>query len=210
MQTRAVFEAAYSLKKEGIKAVPEIMIPIVMSALEIKTIRNGKKIEGKSITGIKDIEKEVREEYKSDRIEYRVGTMIELPAAALQADKIARYAEFFSFGTNDLTQTTNGLSRDDFNSFFSDYNEFDLIEENPFKVLGDQVKELIQLAAERGRLTRPDLHLGLCGEHGAEPTNIPFVKEAGLDYVSCSPYGIPIAKLAIAQLNLKESAGKSG
>jgi pyruvate,orthophosphate dikinase len=210
MQTRAIFEAAYSLKKEGIKVVPEIMIPIVMSALEIKTIRNGKKIEGKSITGIKDIEKEVREEYKSDKIEYRVGTMIELPAAALQADKIARYAEFFSFGTNDLTQTTNGLSRDDFNSFFSDYNEFDLIEENPFKVLGDQVKELIQLAAERGRLTRPDINMGLCGEHGAEPTNIPFVKQAGLNYVSCSPYGIPIAKLAIAQLNLKETAGKSG
>ena len=207
MQTRAIFEAAYSLKKEGIEAVPEIMIPIVMSAIEIKTIRNGKKIEGKSITGIKEIEKEVREEYKCDPIEYRVGTMIELPAAALQADKIARYAEFFSFGTNDLTQTTNGLSRDDFNSFFSDYNEFDLLEENPFKVLGDQVKELIQLAAERGRLTRPDLTLGLCGEHGAEPANIPFVKEAGLNYVSCSPYGIPIAKLAIAQLNLKSLPG---
>jgi pyruvate, orthophosphate dikinase len=207
MQTRAIFEAAYSLKKEGIEAVPEIMIPIVMSAIEIKTIRNGKKIEGKSITGIKEIEKEVREEYKCDPIEYRVGTMIELPAAALQADKIARYAEFFSFGTNDLTQTTNGLSRDDFNSFFSDYNEFDLLEENPFKVLGDQVKELIQLAAERGRLTRPDITLGLCGEHGAEPANIPFVKEAGLNYVSCSPYGIPIAKLAIAQLNVKGLPG---
>ena len=207
MQTRAIFEAAYSLKKEGIEAVPEIMIPIVMSAIEIKTIRNGKKIEGKSITGIKEIEKEVREEYKCDPIEYRVGTMIELPAAALQADKIARYAEFFSFGTNDLTQTTNGLSRDDFNSFFSDYNEFDLLEENPFKVLGDQVKELIQLAAERGRLTRPDLTLGLCGEHGAEPANIPFAKEAGLNYVSCSPYGIPIAKLAIAQLNVKGLPG---
>ena len=207
MQTRAIFEAAYSLKKEGIEAVPEIMIPIVMSAIEIKTIRNGKKIEGKSITGIKEIEKEVREEYKCDPIEYRVGTMIELPAAALQADKIARYAEFFSFGTNDLTQTTNGLSRDDFNSFFSDYNEFDLLEENPFKVLGDQVKELIQLAAERGRLTRPDITLGLCGEHGAEPANIPFVKEAGLNYVSCSPYGIPIAKLAIAQLNVKGMQG---
>jgi pyruvate,orthophosphate dikinase len=206
MQTRAIFEAAYSLKKEGIKVAPEIMIPIVMSANEIKTIRSGKKIEGKSIVGIKDIEKEVREDYKSDPIEYRVGTMIELPAAALQADKIARYAEFFSFGTNDLTQTTNGLSRDDFNTFFSDYNEFDLLEENPFKVLGDQVKELIQLAAERGRLTRPDINMGLCGEHGAEPANIPFVKEAGLNYVSCSPYGIPIAKLSIAQLNLKEKA----
>jgi len=208
MQTRAIFEAAYSLKKEGIEAKPEIMIPVVMSANEIKTIRNGKKIEGSSITGIIDIEKEVRQSFGCEPLEYKVGTMIELPAAALQADKIARYAEFFSFGTNDLTQTTNGISRDDFNSFFSDYNEFDLLEENPFKVLGDQVKELIKLAAERGRLTRPDIVMGLCGEHGAEPVNIPFVRECGLNYVSCSPYGIPIAKLAIAQLMIKEKEQK--
>jgi len=203
MQTRAIFEAAYSLKKEGVEVKPEIMIPIVMSAIELKTIRNGKKIEGAAITGIKDIEKEVRESFKTDPVEYKVGTMIELPAAALSADKIAQYADFFSFGTNDLTQTTNGISRDDFNSFFSDYNEFDLLEQNPFKVLGEQVKELILLAAERGRLTRPDIILGLCGEHGAEPDNIPFVRSAGLNYVSCSPYGIPIAKLAIAQYNLQ-------
>ncbi len=202
MQTRAIFEAAYSLKKEGLEVKPEIMIPLVMSENEIKTIRKGKKIEGAAITGIIDIEKEVRKNFKSDPISYKVGTMIELPAAALQADKIARYAEFFSFGTNDLTQTTNGLSRDDFNNFFSDYNEFDLLERNPFKYLGEQVKELISLAAERGRLTRPDIVMGLCGEHGAEPENIPFVREIGLNYVSCSPYGIPIAKLAIAQLNL--------
>jgi pyruvate,orthophosphate dikinase len=172
-----------------------------MSAIEMKTIRNGKRIEGKAIMGIRDIEREVREKFKTDPIDYRVGTMIELPAAALQADRIARYAEFFSFGTNDLTQTTNGLSRDDFNNFFSDYNEFDILENNPFKILGEQVKELIMLASERGRLTRPDIKLGLCGEHGAEPTNIPFAMEAGLNYVSCSPYGIPIAKLAIAQEN---------
>lgn len=204
MQTRAIFEAAYSLKKEGIDVKPEIMIPIVMNTNEIKTMRNGKRIEGKAIVGICDIEKEVRESFGCEPIEYRVGTMIELPAAALQADKIARYADFFSFGTNDLTQTTNGLSRDDFNNFFSDYNEFDLLENNPFQILGEQVKELISLAAERGRLTRPDIIMGLCGEHGAEPANIPFAKDIGLNYVSCSPYGIPIAKLAIAQLNLQE------
>ena len=206
MQTRAIFEAAYSLKKEGLEVKPEIMIPLVMSENEIKTIRKGKKIEGAAITGIIDIENEVRKNFKSDPISYKVGTMIELPAAALQADKIARYAEFFSFGTNDLTQTTNGLSRDDFNNFFSDYNEFDLLERNPFKYLGEQVKELISLAAERGRLTRPDIIMGLCGEHGAEPENIPFVREIGLNYVSCSPYGIPIAKLAIAQLNLADKS----
>jgi len=204
MQVRAIFEAAYKLKKEGVDARPEIMIPIVMTANEIKTVRYGKRIEGKSITGVRELEMGVRDKYKTDPIEYKVGTMIELPAAALQADKIARYAEFFSFGTNDLTQTTNGLSRDDFNNFFSDYNEFDLLEENPFKVLGEQVKEMIAIAADRGRLTRPDLVMGLCGEHGAEPENIAFVREAGLNYTSCSPFGIPIAKLAVAQMNLSE------
>ena len=202
MQVRAIFEAAYKLKKEGVEAVPEIMVPLVMSANEIKTIRNGKHIEGKQITGIREIEQDVREQFGLDPVHYRVGTMIELPAAALQADRIARYADFFSFGTIDLTQTTNGVSRDDFNNFFSDYNEFDLLEANPFKVLGEQVKEMIAIASERGRLTRPDLRLGLCGEHGAEPDNIAFTRETGLDYVSCSPYGIPIAKLAIAQMNI--------
>jgi len=134
--------------------------------------------------------------------------MIELPAAALHADRIAQYADFFSFGTNDLTQTTNGLSRDDFNNFFSDYNEFDLLEHNPFKILSEPVKELISLASQRGKLTRPDIVMGLCGEQGAEPTNIPFIREAGLNYVSCSPYGIPIAKLSIAQLELEKKEGK--
>jgi pyruvate,orthophosphate dikinase len=205
MQVRAIFQAAYKLKAdEGIDVIPEIMIPLVMTANEIKTVRNGKRIEGKSIVGIQDIEEQVRKEMGVDKpLEYKIGTMIELPAAALQADRVARYAEFFSFGTNDLTQTTNGLSRDDFNNFFSDYNEFDLLEENPFKVLGEQVKEMIAIAAERGRLTRPDLNLGLCGEHGAEPENIPFAKDIGLNYVSTSPYGIPIAKLAIAQMNIE-------
>lgn len=204
MQVRAIFEAAYKLKSEGIDAKPEIMIPLVMTASEIKVVRNGKRIEGKQILGIRDIEEEVRAKFKSDPLDYKVGTMIELPAAALQADEIARYADFFSFGTNDLTQTTTGISRDDFNTFFSDYNEFDLLPSNPFKVLEPQVKELVEIAATRGRMTRPDLTLGICGEHGAEPSNVAFFRGAGLNYVSVSPYGIPIAKLAIAQMNLKE------
>jgi pyruvate,orthophosphate dikinase len=208
MQVRAIFEAAYRLKKEGIEVVPEIMIPIVMTASEVKIIRNGKKIEGKTIIGIRDIEEEVRRQFGFEKpIHYRVGSMIELPAAALQAGEIAQYAEFFSFGTNDLTQTTNGLSRDDFNNFFSDYNEFDLLPQNPFQVLGDSVKEMIKIASERGRLVRPDITLGLCGEHGAQPENIPFSQGVGMNYVSCSPYGIPIAKLAIAQLNLSKQNG---
>jgi pyruvate,orthophosphate dikinase len=177
-----------------------------MSATEMKTIRNGKRIEGKSIVGIKAIEESVKKKFKGGSIDYKVGTMIELPAAALNADNIAQYAEFFSFGTNDLTQTTCGLSRDDFNSFFTDYNEFDLLEANPFKVLGPQVKELIAIAAERGRMTRPDLKMGLCGEHGAEPENIAYVRSVGLNYTSCSAYGIPIAKHAVAKMNVAAEA----
>ncbi len=208
MQTRAIFEAACMLRKEGVKVVPEIMIPIVMSEQELKFIKNGKKIEGKEVKGIRDIKEEVVREYGIDDLEYSVGTMIELPAAALDAGDIALYAEFFSFGTNDLTQTTYGLSRDDVNSFFPSYTQFDLLKNNPFKVLGDQVKELIQIAALRGKLTRPDIKMGLCGEHGADPENIEFCMKVGLNYVSCSPYSIPLAKLAVAQNNIimKKSA----
>ena len=203
MQCRAIFEAACILKKEGIKVKPEIMIPIVMSEQELKFISNGKKIEGKNVKGLRDTYKEVIEEYGVKDIDFSIGTMIELPAAALRAGVIAQYAEFFSFGTNDLTQTSYGLSRDDSNSFFPSYSLYDLIKDNPFKVLGDEVKELIEIAHLRGKLTRPDIKMGLCGEHGADPSNIEFCMETGLDYVSCSPYSIPIAKLAIAQNNLK-------
>ncbi len=206
MQIRSIFEAAYKLKVEDkVECDVEIMLPVVMSHREVKTVRFGKRIEGTEILGIRDIEEAVRQKFDCAPIEYKVGTMIELPGAALNADKIARYADFFSFGTNDLTQTTNGISRDDFNSFFTDYNEYDLLERNPFKYLNEPVKELVSIAAERGRMVRPDMKMGLCGEHGAEPENIKFCKETGLNYVSCSPYGIPIAKLAVAQINLQNS-----
>ena len=204
MQCRAIFEAACMLRKEGIKVEPEIMIPIVMTEHELKFIKNGKKIEGKVVKGIRDIKDEVVQEYGIDDLVYSVGTMIELPAAALGSGSIAQYAEFFSFGTNDLTQTTYGLSRDDINSFFPSYSLYDLIRNNPFQVLGEQVKELIEVAALRGRLTRPDIKMGLCGEHGADPENIEFCINVGLNYVSCSPYSIPLAKLAVAQYNLKQ------
>lgn len=207
MQVEAIFEASYKLRKEkGVVCQPEIMIPIIMSPREVKTVRFGKRIEGFEIVGIRQIEEELRAKLGEEKIEYRVGTMIELPAAALLADKIASYADFFSFGTNDLTQTCLGLSRDDFNSFFTDYNEFDLLDKNPFQYLQEPVKELVGMAVERGRYVRPDLSCGLCGEHGAEPENIPFCMDAGLNYVSCSPYGIPLAKLTIAQMNLKGQA----
>ncbi|MBI3395624.1 MAG: pyruvate, phosphate dikinase [Spirochaetia bacterium] len=205
MQVRGIFEAAARLKKEGVEVVPEIMIPIVMNPSELTFIKNGKRIEGKYIKGIRDVYNEVSKD-SGVELHYKVGTMVELPAAALLSDELARYAEFFSFGTNDLTQTTFGLSRDDVTSFFPAYTEFDILANNPFQILGSPVKELIRISASRGKLTRPDIHLGLCGEHGADPANIEFCKDSGLHYVSCSPYSVPIALLAVAQLNLKQEA----
>jgi len=205
MQVRAIFEAVYTLKKEGVRVEPEIMIPIIMNENELKLIIYGKKIEGKQIRGLADVEREVRTLFKAKPAPYKIGTMVELPAAALGADQLAHYAQFFSFGTNDLTQTTIGLSRDDFNTFMPDYTQFDLLEGNPFQYLNPQVRELIAMAVKRGKMTRPDLEVGLCGEHGAIPENIRFCMEAGLDYVSCSPYQVPLSKLAIAQINLEKA-----
>ncbi|MDR0448000.1 MAG: pyruvate, phosphate dikinase [Treponema sp.] len=205
MQVKAIFEAAYKLCSEKIDVQPEIMVPVIMNASELKLIAFGKKIEGKSYTGIVDIEEEIRKKKKAKPLEYQIGTMIELPAAALGAGEIAKYSRFFSFGTNDLTQTTLGISRDDFTAFISDYTLFDLIIGNPFSTLDPRVKELISLAVERGRLTRPDLVCGLCGEHGANPINVRFCMDAGLNYVSCSPYSVPIALLAAAQAELEKA-----
>jgi len=202
MQVKAIFEAAYKLRSEGVDAQPEIMIPIVMNASELKLIAYGKKIEGANYKGIVDIEEELRKEMKAKSVNFKIGTMIELPAAALGAGEIAKYGSFFSFGTNDLTQTTLGISRDDFTAFMPDYTLFDLIQGNPFSTLDPRVKELITLATARGRLSRPDLVCGLCGEHGANPANVRFCMEAGLDYVSCSPFSVPIALLAVVQAEL--------
>ncbi|MDR2135947.1 MAG: pyruvate, phosphate dikinase [Treponema sp.] len=199
MQIRAIFEAAYKLQSEKTEVRPEIMVPVVMNASELKLIAYGKKIEGASYLGIVDIEENLRTEKKAPPLGYTIGTMVELPAASLGAGEIARYAGFFSFGTNDLTQTTLGISRDDFTAFMADYTRFDLIMGNPFSTLDPRVKDIIALAVERGRITRPDLVCGLCGEHGANPENVRFCMDAGLDYVSCSPYSVPIALLAVAQ-----------
>lgn len=200
MQVEAIFEAAYKARKDGIDVRPEIMIPLIMNANELKLIIHGKRIEGQSYKGLSKIEDEVRERLKENKpVDYKFGTMIELPVAALAAGDIARYAEFFSFGTNDLTQTTIGLSRDDYTSFMPDYTLFDILHGNPFQILEQQVKELVTTAARRGKMTRPDLHTGLCGEHGAVPQNIEYCMKTGLDYVSCSLYSVPIALLAVAQ-----------
>ncbi len=202
MQTQAIFEAACKLKKEKISVYPEVMVPIIMNSTELKLIVYGKKIEGSNYKGLIDIADETIAASGVKGLDYKIGTMIELPGAAIGAGEIARYAQFFSFGTNDLTQTTLGLSRDDFNSFMPDYSTFDLIEGNPFATLDPRVRQLIEIATERGKASRPDLKIGLCGEHGARPENIKFCMDTGLNYVSCSAYSVPIALLSVAKINL--------
>lgn len=193
MQARAIFEAACDITKAGGSAViPEIMIPLVMSHAELQILK--KMID--TVAG--DVMKE-----KGVTIEYLVGTMIELPRAALKAGEIAESAQFFSFGTNDLTQTTFGISRDDSANFIEHYKKQGIVEQDPFVSLDvEGVGELIQIAAERGKKTRADIKLGICGEHGGDPKSIAFCQKAGLGYVSCSPYRVPIARLAAAQAAL--------
>jgi pyruvate, orthophosphate dikinase len=193
MQARAIFEAASAVKKEtGKEVLLEVMIPLVATKKELEIL---KKL-------IIRVEGEV-EKQSGLKLSYMVGTMIELPRAALMAGQIAEEAEFFSFGTNDLTQTTFGLSRDDSGNFLPHYQKAGILEKDPFAELDqDGVGELIQIACERGRKTRPNLKLGICGEHGGNPNSIYFCHKVGLDYVSCSPYRVPIARLAAARVAL--------
>jgi len=176
------------------------MVPIVMNASELKLIAYGKKIEGANYKGIVDIEEELRASLKAKTVDYKIGTMIELPAAALGAGEIARYGAFFSFGTNDLTQMTLGISRDDINTFLPDYLQQHIFDVDPFASIDETgVGELMQIAVERGREVKPDLSIGICGEHGGDPATIDFCYRAGLSYVSCSPFRVPLARLASAQ-----------
>ncbi|CAN7362009.1 pyruvate, phosphate dikinase [Mesorhizobium caraganae] len=190
MQARAIFEAAVEAgKKAGALVVPEIMVPLVGLVKELDYVK----------ARIDAVAKSVMEE-TGVKIDYLTGTMIELPRAAIRAHVIAESAEFFSFGTNDLTQTTFGISRDDAASFLETYRQKGIIEQDPFVSLDiEGVGELVRMAAEKGRATRPDIKLGICGEHGGDPASIRFCEEVGLDYVSCSPYRVPIARLAAAQ-----------
>ena len=195
MQTRAVMEAAIEVKQEkGYDIVPEIMIPLVGEKKELAYVKE---------VVVQTAEK-VKAYYESD-IKYKVGTMIEIPRAALLADEIAEEAEFFSFGTNDLTQMTFGFSRDDAGKFLESYYENKIYESDPFAKLDQKgVGQLIEMAAKKGKATRPDIHLGICGEHGGDPSSVEFCYRAGLDYVSCSPFRVPIARLAAAQAVLKD------
>ena len=190
MQTRAVMEAAIEVKAEkGYDIVPEIMIPLVGEKKELKFVKDV----------VVEVAEQVKKEKNSD-IQYHIGTMIEIPRAALLADEIAEEAEFFSFGTNDLTQMTFGFSRDDAGKFLGDYYKNKIYESDPFARLDQKgVGQLVKMAAEKGRKTRPDIKLGICGEHGGDPSSVEFCHKVGLTYVSCSPYRVPIARLAAAQ-----------
>ncbi|HKG12492.1 MAG TPA: pyruvate, phosphate dikinase [Pyrinomonadaceae bacterium] len=197
MQARAIFEAACQLTGEGQTVAPEIMVPLVSTAEELRRQREL----------IEEVAQQVLGE-NGMRLDYTVGTMIELPRAALTADKIAEYADFFSFGTNDLTQTTYGLSRDDSGRFLSAYVETKVMPDDPFQVLDrDGVGQLVKMGTERGRAAKPGLKVGICGEHGGEPRSIAFCHLTGLDYVSCSPFRVPVARLAAAQAALEMEDG---
>ena len=194
MQTRAILGAALELKKEGVETHPEIMVPLTGILYEFKEQENVIRSEAKKLF-----------EEVGDSIDFKVGTMIEIPRAALTADRIASSAEFFSFGTNDLTQMTFGYSRDDIASFLPVYLEKKILKVDPFQVLDQNgVGQLVRMATEKGRAIRPDLKCGICGEHGGEPSSVKFCHRVGLNYVSCSPFRVPIARLAAAQAAIEE------
>ena len=194
MQVRAILEAAVAVKLKGGNPHPEIMIPLVGS---VEEMRNQAAI-------VRRVAEEVFKE-KGAKVDYLVGTMIELPRAALTADQIAEEAEFFSFGTNDLTQTTYGISRDDINQFLPAYMKAGIFKQDPFATLDQAgVGQLVQMAATKGRKTRPNIHLGICGEHGGDPESVKFCHRIGLNYVSCSPFRLLTARLAAAQAALEE------
>ena len=194
MQARAIFEAAAQVQQEGIKVHPEVMIPLVGHVKELAL----------QAAIVRRVAAEVAQ--ARGKIAYSVGTMIEVPRGALTADQIATEAEFFSFGTNDLTQTALGVSRDDAGRFLVPYvADFEIYPRDPFQTIDEEgVGTLIRIAVERGRKTRPKMKIGICGEHGGDPQSVIFCHRAGLDYVSCSPYRVPIARLAAAHAALAE------
>ena len=194
MQTRAIIEAALNLKAKGIIAKPEIMIPLIGTVEEFKMQEEI----------VRKVAEQVFSE-RNDKINYLVGTMIEIPRAALTADKVAKHAEFFSYGTNDLTQMTYGYSRDDAGKFLKIYIDKGILKHDPFQVLDQEgVGQLVEMGVIKGRAARPGLKIGICGEHGGEPSSVNFCHRIGMDYVSCSPYRIPIARLAAAQAAIQE------
>jgi pyruvate,orthophosphate dikinase len=194
MQTRAIIEAALNMQAKGIAVFPEIMIPLVGTLKEIQN-----QAEVINTTAAKVFEE------RGESVAYKVGTMIEVPRAALTADKIATVADFFSFGTNDLTQMTFGYSRDDAPKFLKFYKEHGIVKTDPFEVLDQEgVGQLVRMGVEKGRATKPELKVGICGEHGGEPSSVKFCAKLGMNYVSCSPYRVPIARVAAAQAAIED------
>ena len=195
MQCTAIFEALVECKKQKIQStMPEIMIPLVSTEAEIKIMKDL----------VIRVANKVQDENKI-KIDFLVGTMIELPRAAIKAKDIAKHAEFFSFGTNDLTQTTFGISRDDSGKFLNDYIENKIFDIDPFVSIDDGVGDLIKIATDKGRKQNKKIKLGICGEHGGDPKSIEFCAKTGLDYVSCSPYRVPVARLAAAQAQIRKN-----
>jgi pyruvate,orthophosphate dikinase len=194
MQVRAIIEAACMVKKEKIKVLPEIMIPLAGTKKELDYLKK---------YTVETAEKVMKEQ--GVRVDYLYGTMIEVPRAAITADELAQTAEFFSFGTNDLTQMTFGYSRDDVNSFLPDYLKKEILDRDPFQSLDiDGVGQLVEMAVRKGRSVQPTLKCGICGEHGGDPKSVEFCHQVGLDYVSCSPFRVPIARLAAAHAAIKQ------
>jgi pyruvate,orthophosphate dikinase len=205
MQVAAILRAAIETVKAGGMADLDLMIPSVMADSEMRFIRYGRNIESVMIPGISTIARDLLAEYKLDALPFpmQVGASIELPAAALMAGHMAKQSEFFSIDTHMLTQTTNGMSFDDVNMFLPSYTQYDILKENPFQVLSTAVKELVTSAVNLGKITRPDISIGLSGDHVSDPVNIEFAFRSNLGFVTCSPYGVPIAKLAVAQHMVK-------
>ena len=194
MQVTAIIEAALELKQKGVGVEPEIMVPLVSAKEELRQIR-------------KELENAIENifERRKDRVKYIIGTMIEIPRAAITADEIAEVAEFFSFGTNDMTQMGFGFSRDDSGKFLEEYVEKEILKSSPFETIDQNgIGKFVKIASELGRSTKPELKLGVCGEHGGDPASVKFFYNLGLNYVSCSPFRIPIAKLSLAQAVLEK------
>jgi pyruvate,orthophosphate dikinase len=201
MQVRAIVEAACQVAESGARVQPEIMIPLVSHVGELERLREL----------VEEETRKVRRSYPKTRVRPTIGTMIEVPRAALTAGEIAKYADFFSFGTNDLTQTGYALSRDDAGKFLSDYLEGGILEEDPFVSIDEAgIGVLMRIGAENGRKTRPGLKIGICGEHGGDPKSIAFCASLGFDYVSCSPFRVPVARLAAAQAAIQLRSARKG
>ena len=197
MQVEAILEAAAEVQAKGTKVLPEIMVPLVAYARELEL--------QKQVIDETAAQVRTKLKLKKSELKYTVGTMIEIPRAAITAAEVAKHAEFFSFGTNDLTQTGLGLSRDDSSSFLPAYQDAEVLSNNPFAGLDQEgVGQLVEMGVKGGRTTKPKLKLGICGEHGGDPDSVKFFHRAGLNYVSCSPFRIPVARLALAQAALEE------